>query len=155
MTDEDNSPSAADAREALEAVRMVRTQVSEQMGQSSWRYDLGYSGLVGLMIAGQGLPAPLNTLSAAGCAIGLVLLAKAWANKVGVWVSGVSPRRARWVAIGLGGVLAVLMLGVMFLSRKTGLWQVAVGAGVVGAVLAFVASRLWWRVYRAESQVRR
>lgn len=151
MTDKDNNPSAVEAREALDAVRLAQGKVSEQVAHANWRYDIVYSGLVGVMIASQGLPFPWGTATIGICVFGLVMLAKTWADRTGVWVSGVTPKRARWVAIFLGLLLGGMMVGVLLLTRKTGLWQIPVGAGIVGALIAYGASHLWWRVYRAET----
>ena len=48
----------------------------------------------------------------------LALLAVGWARKHGVWISGVKPKRARWIAGLLGLVMAVIILATLVASRE-------------------------------------
>lgn len=137
--------------EVLAAIRQSRATVAERMGEKSWAYDLIYAGLVAVMIGGHAFPSPIGGLGSAFGALGIVLLARKWAERTGVSVSGMSPPRARWVAIGLGVVL-VAMIGAVIWSRQAGLWWLPLPLAALAFFVALGASRLWLRVYRAESR---
>lgn len=106
--------------EALDAVRKSRAAVAERLTVGSLTYDLIYSGLAGGMIAAWVAPMPWPPLIMGACGLALGLLARTWAHRRGVWVSGLSPTRARWVAIGLGVVLGALSVGAVWLWRQGG-----------------------------------
>jgi hypothetical protein len=141
-----------DPAAALDAVRQARRATLGQMAHGSLAYDLIYAALVGGVVASLALPRSLSTFGTVACAMGLIVLMRVWANRTGVWVGGLHPRRARWVAIGLGGILVVLVLAAFGLREK-GLWPLAAALGPVASLAAFVASRLWMKVYRAETGV--
>lgn len=148
MTDTEDNPSAA---EALESIRSSRAQLAGHVSKASWNYDFKYSALVGGMVAGQGLPFPWHLVATGVFVLLLVLLLRGWVQRTGVMVTGLTPRRARWVAIGFGLLMGVAMVGVLLGTRKTGLWIIPVGGGVVSAVLALISSRLWWKIYADET----
>src|SRR5690606_35631044 len=112
-------------------------------------YDLFYGGACALLVAAQGLPRPWDFLALGVSLAGFVLMIRWWRKNLGWWVSGYSPKRARWVAIGL----AVGLLGLMGLSawgRYEGpgwLWMVSAGLAFAAAL---VGSRLWMRTWRKE-----
>lgn len=146
MTDPQQTPA-----EALESIRQSRAAVADRMGKTSWTYDVIYSSITAVMIAGQVAPLPFNIFASAGGACAFAFLARKWAQKTGVFVSGVTPKRARWVAVGLGGVVAVLMLAALWAGRAHHAWM-AIPLGLIGFVAATIGSRLWMRVFRAEIQ---
>lgn len=152
MTDDQPTPA-----EALAAIRDSRRAVQRRVAAGSWRYDLSYSAILAMMVGSQVLDMPLNTL---GVAIGVLLLAVLFrreADRLGVSITGLSPRRARWVAIGLGLAILPLMLAAIAASRLidegAALALVALGLMVATFGLALAASRLWLRVYRRETGV--
>lgn len=140
-----------DAVEALETVRRSRAAVAERLTVGSVTYDLIYSGLAGGMIAAWVAPTPWPPVIMGVCSLGLGLLARSWAQRKGVWVNGLSPARARWVAIGLGVAIGGLAIGAVWLSRQGGQALAILGLGLLTAVIAFAASRLWLRVFRRET----
>ena len=140
-----------DPAEALASIRQSRGAVHDRVSAGSWTYDIVYSLLVGAMVAGVALPLVGFVIVDAVCSTALVLLALWWARRNGVWISGVSPRRARWVSIGLGLVVAGLILTALLLKLEMGLAWAPLALGVLAAVLALAASRLWLRVSRAET----
>lgn len=146
MTDPHSDPA-----EALASIRQSRSAVHARVSAGSWTYDIVYSLLVGTIVAGVALPLVGFLIVDAVCCTALALLAIWWARRNGVWISGVSPRRARWVAIGLGFVFAGLILTALLLKLELGLAWAPLALGVLAAVLALAASRLWLRVYRAET----
>ena len=146
MTDPQQTPA-----EALEAIRQSRTVLAEKVNKASRTYDLIYSSIAAVMVAGQVAPFPFNVLASTGSCVAFVLLARKWAQKTGVFVSGVTPKRARWVAFGLGAVFVILMLASMWAGRAHQAWM-AFPLGFAAFLLAGVGSRLWLRVFRAELQ---
>jgi hypothetical protein len=152
MTDDQPTPA-----EALAAIRDSRRAVERRVAAGSWRYDLSYSAILAMMIGSQTLDMPMNTV---GVAIGVLLLAVLFrreADRLGVSITGLSPRRARWVAIGLGLAFVPLMLAAIAANRLIddgpALALVALGLMVVTFALALAGSRLWLRVYRRETGV--
>jgi hypothetical protein len=137
--------------EALEAIRQSRAVVADKVAHNSRTYDLIYSSIAAVMVGGQVAPFPLNVLASTGACVGFVVLARKWAQKNGVFVSGVTPKRARWVAVGLGAVFVVLMLASVWSGQAGKAW-LGIPLGVVAFLLAGAGSRLWLRVFRAETQ---
>ena len=141
----------ADPSEALAAVRASRAAVHARVSAGSWAYDVVYSLLLGAMVAAVALPLPGFLIVDSICTVSLVLLARWWARRTGVWVSGVTPRRARWVALAVGVGFTVLVVAGLWLKLEAGLIQAPLVLGALGFVLALAASRLWLRVYRSET----
>jgi hypothetical protein len=143
--------------EALAAIQRSQQDIQRKVAAGSWRYDIGYSAICAMMVGTQALDMPLNTL---GVGIGVLFLAVLFrreADRLGVSITGLSPRRARWVAIGLGMVLLPLMLLAILLNRfaPSGV-MLALGAAALMAVafvVCLIGSRLWLRVYRRETGV--
>ena len=144
MTDQMQSFSAG---EALDAMGLARADLAAKMSEGSWRYDLTYSALAGLIVGGQALPLGWSGGASLLGAGALSLLARDWARKKGVWVCGVTPRRARWVSLGLGIVIAALCAWVFFVTYRGGSRWVAAPAALVAAGCALAGSRLWRRVF--------
>ncbi|MGV8928341.1 MAG: hypothetical protein ACOH1E_01190 [Brevundimonas sp.] len=148
MTNDQPTPA-----EALASITAARTAVGERL-KVHWGYDVLYGLSCAGIVGSHGLPQPWSFgvlgLSLAGLA-GMVHL---WRKQTGMWVSGISPPRARWVAFGLGVILLGLMFGSLYLERVTGLWWISLAAGAVAGVIAVVASRLWMRVYLRELEQR-
>jgi hypothetical protein len=143
--------------EALAAIQRSQKDIQRKVAAGSWRYDIGYSAICAMMVGTQALDLPLNTL---GVAIGVLLLTVLFrreANRLGVSITGLSPRRARWVAIGLGLVLIPLMLLAILLNHfATSGVMLALGAAALMAaafIFCLIGSRLWLRVYRRETGV--
>lgn len=112
-------------------------------------YDLLYGAVCALLVAGQGMPDPWRFIALPIAMAGLVLMITAWRKKFGWWVSGYSPKRARWVAFGLGAVLVGLIVLSLY-GRSAGpdwLWLVSGGVGFVASI---AGSRLWMHVWRRE-----
>lgn len=109
------------------------------------------------MVGTQVLDMPLNTIGVALSVIGLAILFRRESDRLGVSVTGVTPRHARWVAIGLGMVMLPLMLAAIWLNaRVESPAALALGAaGLMAAafITCLIGSRLWLRVYRRETGV--
>lgn len=145
MTDDHQTPT-----EALASIRDSRASVDDRLNRAHWSLDVLYGAACAIIVGGQGLPQPIGILSVAVGLAGLAVMVSLWRKQTGLWVSGLSPRRARWVALGLGAALVGFVVAGMVLNRVTGLWWPSLAVGVVAGVSAVAASRLWTRVYRRE-----
>lgn len=142
-----------DPNEALAAIRAARESVESRVSSSGWRYDLAYAAVVSAMVGSQALAPPLGVLGTALGVLALGLMLRAETRRTGVLLLGVTPRRARWVAFGLGGVMLVAMLSLVYVRfERPDLPLLAITAAVMALafVVALGGSRLWRRVFRAE-----
>ena len=137
-----------DPREALDAIASARQAVPGEM-KYSFVYDLMYGAVCGLLVAGQGLPTPWSALVLVASMLGLVLMINWWKQKYGWWVSGYSPKRARWAAIGLAVVLIGLM-GVSIWGKAAGISWTPLATGAAGFVAAIVGGRVWMAIWKRE-----
>ena len=133
--------------EALAAVRASREGVAGWL-QYPWWYDAIYAGSAGGLVAGQALPPPGPAFASLGCVLALTLMYRAFTQRTGISVKGLTPRRARWVAIALGVVLVVLVLAAMRVGENV--WWAPLGLGALAALIAYAASNLWRQVYRID-----
>lgn len=147
MTQPENDDPAA----ALAAIRQSQAVVQDKVAQGSWRYDLVYSSIAAVMVGGQAAPLPFNVLASCGGALALALLLRASAEKSGVLVTGVTPRKARWVAYGVGGLFIVLMGLSLYAGRRDDMAWAPYALTAVAFVGALAFSRLWLAVYRNET----
>lgn len=143
MSQENENPQAL-----LDEVRRSQDLVRARVATSSWRYDLLYSSVAALMVAGQAAPLPFNVLASGGAAMAFGLMWRNWSEKAGVAVTGFSPKRARWAAIGLGVVLMILMLAAVYCGRTGQIVWVAPLA-LIAFVAAWSGSWLWAKLYNA------
>jgi hypothetical protein len=137
-----------DPREALAAIQAARTDLAPS-GDYPIVYDLAYGLICGLLVAGQGMPRPWSFIVLPIALFGLAGLVGVWRRKYGWWVSGFSPKNARWVAFALAGVFLALV-SLSLYGRYVGpdwLWIVS---GVLGFVSAIAFSRIWLSVWRRE-----
>ncbi len=147
MTDNDLS-----ANDALNSVRATQTAVADRISSGGWLYDTAYSILVAGLAGGAALAMPFKVIAIAVCIAGLLLLAKAWASHYGVWLSGTTPPRARWVAYGLGlGIVPLLVLNMIWADEKTWPMWLPFAVCTLAFAAAFAGSRLWRTVYRREN----
>ena len=144
---EDRTP-----QQALDDIRQAREQVVTRMDSWPWWYDAGYGASCGVMVAGPAFPTPISMLcTAVGLGI-LAVIVRKWTERTGVWVNGYKPRRARWVAFGLVAVFVAMVLLSIYLGRQLGLIWAGPLLGLLAGVAAVVASRIWTRVYLAETK---
>ena len=138
------------AENALKSIRDAQAAAGDRFSRDTWSYDLPYSILAAAVVGGLGLPRPFYILVPVIAFVALSGLAWGWAHKHGVWIRGTTPRRARWVAIGLGFVMASLAIAVMF-ARLEGVGSVFGGVMAVATFIAALVGSRWWRaVYRRE-----
>lgn len=150
MTDDQPTPA-----EALAAIEASRKRAQARVAKGSWRYDVIYSGLLAGMVGSQALDMPLSAVGTCLGVVGLAMLFRREADRLGVSITGMSPKRARWVAIGLG-MIFVLLVVAMILLKQFAPSALVFGLGVAGLMLlsfglGLTGSRLWLRVYRRET----
>lgn len=109
-------------------------------------YDVLYSIACGGLVAAQALPSMIRPFATIIVILAMIGLMTWWRHRLGWWLSGYSPRRARWAAFEMIVPLVALMMWVWMVPD---LW-VAITGGTVGAAVAFGASRLWARMWRQE-----
>lgn len=137
-----------DAKAALASVQAARAGVAGPVDYPLW-YDLLYGGVCALLVGGQGLPAPWSSITLPFAMLGLVLMVTSWRRRYGWWINGFSPRRARWIAVGMAGVF-VALIALSLYGRSEGPWWLFMVSMVLGFVAAITGSRLWMRAWRAE-----
>jgi hypothetical protein len=138
-----------DVHDALASIDAARATAGDAFSRHSWSYDLIYSLLIGVFVATFALPFRIQPLAWAATGGLLALLAWGWARKHGVWISGVKPKRARWIAAVIGLVCAGLALATQ-VAASQGLPLFAAPAAVAAFIAALVCSRWWRAVYRTE-----
>ncbi len=137
-----------DPKAALASIQAARAGTPGKL-EYPFTYDLAYGGACALLAAGQGMPRPWDFIALALGFVALIGMIVWWRKRFGWWVSGYSPRRARWVAFALAAVLLGL-IGLSLYGRYVGpawLWMVS---GAVAFLAAIVGSRLWMRIWRKE-----
>lgn len=137
-----------DPREALAAIEAARQSVPGEM-RYPIGHDLMYGAACGVLVAGQALPMPWSLVCLAVALAGLAWMIQGWRRRYGWWVNGYSPRRARWVAIGLAVVLVGLM-GLSLWGRAAGIAWTPLATGAAGFIAAILGARLWMHVWRRE-----
>jgi hypothetical protein len=140
-----NSPA-----EDLALVRRAQDQL-DPPHRFAITYDVLFSITCGVFVASQAMPSTIRPFVTLAVVLALISLLIWWRRRLGWWLSGYAPRRARWVTF----AMLVPLLGL-------GLWAyaapepwVAITAGAIATVVAFGASRLWahvWKRERAEAR---
>ena len=138
------------AETALKSIQDAQAAAGDRFSRNTWSYDLLYSLFAATLVGGLGLSAPLNLVVPVLAGGALMGLAWGWAKKHGVWIRGTTPRRARWVAAGLGVIIATLVMVVMNARLEGGGIIFSLAAAVATFVAALVGSRWWRAVYRRE-----
>lgn len=143
MTDDNQTP-----QDALASITAARAGIAGDM-KYPVGWDIGYGAICGALVGGQALPMPWAGLVFVLAMVGLVLSIKLWRDKVGYWVNGYSPKRARWVAIGLA-VLLMALMGLSLWFRFNTLYWGGLLTFALGFIAAFVGGRLWMKTWKAE-----
>ena len=137
-----------DPREALASIQAARSGVAPSTDYPIV-YDLFYGAVCGLLVAGQGMPQPWSFIVLPIALGGLAVMIMWWRKKMGWWVSGYSPKRARWVAYGMLAVFLGL-IGLSLYGRYVGPHWLFMVSGALGFIAAIAGSRLWLSVWRKE-----
>ena len=95
------------------------------------------------------MPQPWSSICLVVALAGLAFSVHWWRGKYGWWINGYSPKRARWVAIGLAGVLIALM-GVSLYGKYVGPDWLFLVSGGVAFVASILGGRVWMAVWRRE-----
>ena len=144
MTDDQST------EDALKSIHNAQAAAGDRFSRDTWSYDLPYSLFAALFVGGLSLSGPLNVIVPVLAGGALVGLAWGWARKHGVWISGTTPRRARWVAAGLGIFIAVLAAAALVARLEGGGGVVSLLVAIAAFIVALVGSRVWRAVYRRE-----
>lgn len=155
MTDDQSNQNPAEALAAIEASRKA---VHDRVAGGGWRYDLTYSVITAGMVAGQVFDVPYNVLASSLGVLGLMVIFQRETKRTGLRLTGLSPRWARWVAVGIGLAFAAAMITLVVIRRQSPETPVGLIAGVAAVVtfgVALIGSRIWRRVYRAEMRLHR
>lgn len=102
-------------------------------------YDVLFSINSGGFVAAQALPPTIRFYASIAVVFAMIGLMTWWRHRLGWWLGGYSPRRARWVGYGRLAPLIALAVWVWMVPE---VW-VAITAGIVSAIIALSASRLW------------
>ena len=138
-----------DPHEALASIQAARAGISRDLAYPVW-WDFAYGGVLAVVVASLGLPAPWNSTIFIFCMFAVVLMVQWWKKKYGWWVNGYSPRHAGKVA----WVLVAFMMVMMGLGLWTRLYDgpawMPWAAGALTWVVAGVIGRLWIRAYQRD-----
>lgn len=135
--------------EALAAIKAARGEVGRSLNYHPV-WDVVAGAPIAVMVAGQGLPGPWNSLSTVFGILGVVWMMQAWKARYGWWVNGYSPRKARWVSYGLVALIMPLLLAGLWTSLGDGPWWLPLVCGAAAWVIMAIGSRVWMKVYRKE-----
>ncbi len=153
MTDDQPSPA-----EALAEIQRSRRSVHDRVASGGWAYDLTYAALAAFIVGGQALEIPFNVSASTLGLLGLVALSRRESRRTGLNLTGVSPARARWVAIAIGLICAAIIIGLLIIRHtwpEIPAWRVGAVAAGIAFVVALIGSRIWRSVYRAEMRLDR
>lgn len=138
-----------DPHEALASIQAARAEIGRGLDYPIW-WDFAYGGILAVIVASTGLPAPWNTTVFIFCMLGVVLMVQWWKKKFGWWVNGYSPRRAGKVA----WVLVAFMMVMMGLGLWTRLFDGPAWAPWVAGALTWIVAgfsgRLWMNAYKKD-----
>ena len=138
-----------DPQEALASIRAARAGVGQTL-EYPFAWDLAYGAILGVMVGGAGFPQPWSTVTLVLSLVALAFLVRWWRSRVGWWVNGYSPPRARWIAFGMVGVLMALMSLSYWTRRFDGPVWAPLLAGALASVTGVIGGRLWMRAYRRD-----
>lgn len=109
-------------------------------------YDVLFSIVCGVFVGGQALQGQIRPFVTVVVLLSFIALMAWWRRRLGWWVNGYTPRRARWIAC----AMLIPLLGLAYWAWAMPTPWVALTAGITGAAVAFAASRLWARAWRRE-----
>ena len=141
-----------DPRAALALAERTRENMAQRAATPAWYaplYGLG----CGLIVAGGGLPQPWGMLLVAGGILFVALLYLRWTQSSGLSVNGYRAGATRVIAVGLAVAMVALTLAGLALREKLGLVWAPIFCGVLGALIAALASAAWDKAWQA--QIRR
>ncbi|GAA4190405.1 hypothetical protein GCM10022219_07720 [Microbacterium oryzae] len=143
------SDEGVDAASQLGRLASVRDDYAVGKRGEGW-YHVALGVAAGVLITAQGMDQPWGILVTLAFLLSIPAFITWWRREHGWWVSGYSPRRARWVAAATGLVLvACLAWSYLAPSIWGSLWAGFVAALVVAA-LGFAWMAVWRREVRSE-----
>lgn len=135
-----NSPA-----EDLELVGRAQADLEPSRGFAI-TYDVLFSITVGVFVGSQAVPSMIRPFLSFAVVLALISLVIWWRRRLGGWLSGYAPRRARWVTF----AMLVPLLGLVLWAYATPELWVGLVAGIIATAVAFGTSRLWAHVWKRE-----
>jgi len=135
----------ADAAAQLGRLASVRDDYAVGKRGEGW-YHIALGVAAGAMITAQGMAQPWGILVTLAFLLSIPAFIAWWRRQHGWWVSGYSPRQARWVAVAMGLALAAC-LAWSYLAPS--IWG-SLCAGVVAATIVAALGFAWMAVWRRE-----
>lgn len=138
-----------DPQEALASIQSAREKMLQTMETYPAAYDWLFALGAGVLVAWPGLPGDW-TLFVAAFAFGYAFWAQRWWKKrYGWWVDAYSPKKARWIAIGMSVAIAALMIGSLW-GREHGPWWFCLVMGALAVPVTVIGARWWAAVWKRE-----
>src|ERR1700761_9639643 len=139
------STQADEATAALTAMQESRERLA---GAGSWppARHLAFAGLMGGLVAAQGVPDPLNFACDALLLAGVALVVMWDRRRTGMFINGYRAGPTRPVTFGLLAFTLATMGLCDWLMFRGVAWAPFAG-GVVVAIVAYFASSIWQRIY--------
>lgn len=138
-----------DARELIAEIQSVRHDVAERVNCSpAWR--IASATLIGTTCAAQAAPPSIGLPIAAGCFVGIGVMAFVARKRMGFFVNGYRKGRTRKVALSLFIAFEFIYFTSLWLkeSRHLG-WAPVVGGAIIVPIVIFAGYR-WQAAYRSE-----
>lgn len=147
MTDDQQTPA-----EALAAIEKSRRAVHDRAAAGGWGYDLTYAVVTAGMVGGQAFDNPWNVVASTLGVLALIIVFRHETRRTGLRLTGLSPRWARSLSVGIGLLFAAAIIGLALVRRQApgvSAEAVAGAAALVTFGAALIGARVWRRVYRA------
>ena len=139
----------SEAAAALAAMQESRERLAQAIDCPPERH-LAFAALMGALVACQAAPPTFTLLIEAMLLVGVALLIAWDRRRTGMFINGYRAGRTLYVTLGvLVFTLATLGLSV-WLKEDRGLGWAPLAGGAVVAVVAYVASAVWQRIYLRE-----
>jgi hypothetical protein len=144
-----DSSDPASAALALAATNAARSRMAAGDLGTRWYAPLYGTG-VGALIASYSLPQHLILLGVGVSMLGIALLFQRWKQRTGLSVNGYRPGRTRPTVIAFAVLMIGLLIAGVVLRFRLGINWAPLALGVVGGIVAALASRRFDRIWREE-----
>ena len=140
---------ANEAANALEAMRASRERLAAAANCPPARH-LAFAAVLGGMVAAQAAPPMFAIVMEALLMVGVALIV-AWDRKrTGMFINGYRAGRTLALTYGLLFFAIAVLALVMWLKLERGFHWAPLAGGAVVAIVAYVASTVWQRIYLRE-----
>ena len=144
MTDQQLDPA-----EGLALAQSARTNLAELPLCPKW-YAPVFGAGTGGVIASLALDPPWSFVAMWACFLGIAIAYQVWSRRAGLRVNGYRQGRTRTVAVGLALTLWALIALTLWMKLELDWAWAPLAGGLVAAVVASVASRMWDAAWRAQ-----